>query len=96
MITQRALVAVIIAFVALLVLDTLITRYWHLVPGNAWISAAVIFAVLAYIVVAILARGALRFRVPSLPKRRKLRVVQRDPSRAAADFIEQFERRTKR
>jgi hypothetical protein len=93
-ITQRALIVVIVAFVVLLVADTLITRYWPLVPGNTAISAVVIFAVLAYIVAAIAARGSLRF--PGLPKRRRMRVVKRDPSQAASDFIRQFEDRSKR
>jgi len=48
------------------------------------------------VVLAITLRGRLQFRVPSFPRRRRMRVVQpRDPAQAASDFIRQFEKRTK-
>ena len=94
MINQRVLIALIVAFVAVLVLDTLVSRYWDQIPHGGWISAAIVFGVLAYIIVTVAARG--RFRVPAFPRRRRMRVVRRDPSSAAADFIRQFEDRGKR
>ena len=94
MINQRLLITLIIAIVALLLLDTLVSRYWHYLPNNGWVSAAVVFGVLAYMIVTIASRG--RFRLPSLPQRRRMRVVRRDPSTSAADFIRKFEDRTKR
>lgn len=81
------------AFAGLIVLDVLVSRYWDRVPHNGWISTAVIFGVLAYIVAAVALRG--RFRLPALPRRRRMRVV-RGPSSSAEDFIRQFEDRNRR
>ncbi len=94
---DRRLVLVIIlaGIAALYVADVLLARYWRYVPQNTWVSAALVFAMLAYIVAMILSGGR-GLRLPSLPKRRRLRVVKRDPSSAAADFIKQFEDRSRR
>jgi hypothetical protein len=75
------------------VLDVFVTRYWDRIPHTGWISTAVIFGVLAYIVGAVALRG--RFRLPALPRRRRVRVV-RGPSSSAEDFIRQFEDRNRR
>jgi hypothetical protein len=72
----------------------LVSRYWDRIPHSGWISTAVVFAVLGYMVVTIASRG--RFRWPSLPRRRRMRVVRREPSSSAADFIRQFEDRNRR
>ncbi|HEY0394802.1 MAG TPA: hypothetical protein VGD01_09965 [Candidatus Elarobacter sp.] len=94
MINQRLLVTLIVAIVALLLLDALVSRYWQYLPNNGWVSTAVVFGVLGYMIVTIASRG--RLRLPSLPRRRRMRVVRRDPTASAADFIRQFEDRTKR
>ncbi|MBV8750377.1 MAG: hypothetical protein JO103_11750 [Candidatus Eremiobacteraeota bacterium] len=96
MMQSRLLVTVIVAIVVLIVVDSLLSRYWTMMPGNALVSAVVVFAVVAYVVLAITLRGRLQFRVPSFPRRRRMRVVQpRDPAQAASDFIKQFEKRAK-
>lgn len=91
------LLAVIVAIVAVIVADQLLARYWSLIPASGIVSQVIALAAVAYIVVAIVTSGRIRFpSLPSLPKRRRLRVVKRDPSQAAADFIKQFEDRAKR
>ena len=87
------LLFVIAAIVVLIVADSLLSRWWSAVPANTWVTLAIVGAVVAYMVIMIASRGAVRF---SLPKRRRMRVVKRDPSAAAADFIKQFEDRAKR
>ena len=89
------LLAVIVAIVVLVVADQLIARYWSSIPASGLVSEIIVLVVLVYVIGAILAQGRVRF--PSLPKRRRMRVVNpRDPSKAAADFIKQFEDRAKR
>ncbi len=90
----NAILAVIAAIVVLVVVDELIARYWVLIPNSGVVSEAIVAAAVAYIVIAIATSGRIRF--PALPKRRRMRVVKRDPSRAAADFIKQFEDRAGR
>lgn len=97
MMRPHPLLAVLVAIVVLVVVDELIARYWSLVPSSGLVSEIVVLAVVAYVVVAILTSGRIRFpSLPSLPKRRRMRVVRSDPSQAAADFIKQFEDRAKR
>jgi hypothetical protein len=88
--------AVILAIVVLVAVDELIARYWPLIPNSGIVSEVIVIAAVAYIVVAIATSGRIRLRLPALPKRRRMRVVKRDPSRAAADFIKQFEDRANR
>lgn len=91
------LLAVIVAIVLLVIADQLITRYWTSIPSSGLVSEVIVFAALAYVIAAILSHGRLRIPSFSLPKRRRMRIVKpRDPSRAAADFIKQFEDRAKR
>jgi hypothetical protein len=92
----NAVLAVILAVVVLVVVDELIARYWTLIPSSGVVSEVIVIAAVAYIVIAIATSGRIRLRLPSLPKRRRMRVVKRDPSRAAADFIKQFEDRANR
>jgi hypothetical protein len=92
----NAVLAVILAIVVVVAVDELIVRYWASIPKSGVVSEVIVIAAVAYIVVAIATSGRIRFRFPSLPKRRRMRVVKRDPSRAAADFIKQFEDRTNR
>ncbi|HTD35764.1 MAG TPA: hypothetical protein VK665_19095 [Candidatus Elarobacter sp.] len=92
----HAILAVIAAIVVLVVVDELIARYWGSIPNSGVVSEVIVIAAVAYIVIAIATSGRIRLRLPSLPKRRRLRVVKRDPSRAAADFIKQFEDRANR
>ena len=97
MIRSNGLLAVIVAIVALVIADQLITRYWTSIPSSGLVSEVIVFAALAYVVAAILSHGRLRIPSLSLPKRRRMHVVkERDPSQAAADFIKQFEDRAKR
>jgi hypothetical protein len=94
---SNALLAVVAAIVVLIVVDELIARYWSLIPASGVVSEVIVAAAVVYMVVAIATSGRIRLRLPSLPKRRRMRVVKpRDPSRAAADFIKQFEDRTRR
>jgi hypothetical protein len=92
----NAVIAVIVALVVAVALDELIVRYWSSIPKSEIVSEAIVAAAVAYIVIAIATSGRIRLRLPSLPKRRRMRVVKRDPSRAAADFIKQFEDRANR
>jgi hypothetical protein len=92
----NAVLAVILAIVVVVALDELIVRYWSSIPNSGLVSGAIVIAAVAYIVIAIATSGRIRLRLPSLPKRRRMRVVKRDPSRAAADFIKQFEDRANR
>jgi hypothetical protein len=95
MIRPNPLIAVLVALVVLVVVDELIARYWSLIPASGLVSEIIVVVAVIYIVAAILTSGRIRF--PSLPKRRRMRVVKRrDPSQAAADFIKQFEGRAKR
>ncbi|HEX3464768.1 MAG TPA: hypothetical protein VHS78_12045 [Candidatus Elarobacter sp.] len=92
---SNQLLAVIAAIVVLVIADQLIARYWSSIPASGLVSQIIVAVVLVYILGALLAQGRIRF--PSLPKRRRMRVVKpRDPSKAAADFIKQFEDRAKR
>lgn len=90
------IVAILGGVVALYVADMLLGRYWRYVPANAWVSGVVAFGLLGYIVVMVATGGRLRLRLPSRPRRRPLRVVKRDPSTSAADFIRRFEERNRR
>ena len=95
MIRRNTLLVVIAAIVAIVVVDELVVRYWTLIPASGLVSEIIVLVAVVYIVAAILTSGRIRF--PSLPKRRRMHVVkQRDPSKAAADFIKQFEDRTNR
>jgi hypothetical protein len=94
---SNALLAVVAAIVVLIVVDELIARYWSLIPASGVVSEVIVAAAVVYMVIAIATSGRIRLRLPSLPKRRRMRVVKpRDPSQAAADFIKQFEDRTRR
>lgn len=96
MLDRKWLIAVVLgAIVVLYAADVLLGRYWRYVPANGWVSGAVAFALLGYIALMI-ATGGRGMRLPSRPRRRPLRVVKRDPSSAAADFIRQFEDRPRR
>jgi hypothetical protein len=98
--TRRSpLFTIILAIVVLLVVDVLLTRFWPRVALRGWLPDLIVIAVVGYVVGAILIRIGARFpalRFPSLPRRRRMRVVKRDPTQAASDFIKQFEERTKR
>ncbi len=91
--SKRIVIAILVVVVAIVLVDIAVARLGPLVHTNETVSAVIAFGLLAYILVMIATRG--RIRVPSLPRRRKLRAVKRDPS-AAADFIKQFEDRSRR
>ena len=94
--SKRIVIAILVVVVAIVLVDAAVARLGPLIHANEMVSSVIAFGLLAYIVVMIAARG--RIRVPSMPRRkpRRLRVVKRDPSSAAADFIKQFEDRSRR
>ncbi len=92
--SKRLIAVILAAVVAVYVLDLLLARYGGPLRANVWVAGAIAFGLLAYIIGMIATRG--RIRLPSLPRRRPLRVVKRDPSAAAADFIKRFEDRSRR
>ena len=98
--TRRSpLFTIVLAIVVLLVVDVLLTRFWPRVALRGWVPDLIVIVVVGYVIGAILVRNGARFpslRLPSLPRRRRMRVVKRDPTKAASDFIKQFEDRTKR
>jgi nitrogen fixation protein len=97
MLRRNPVLTVILAIVLFLVVGTVLSRYVPRAAVPAWVAAVIVIAVIGYIVGAILVRNGVRLpALPSLPKRRRMRVVKRDPSKAASDFIKQFEERTKR
>jgi hypothetical protein len=93
--TRRSpLTIILIAIAVLLVVNVLLSRAMPHMALSGWIADVLVVGAIGYIVGAIaLSRG---FRLPSLPRRRRVRVVRRDPSKDASDFIKQFEKRRKR
>jgi hypothetical protein len=96
--TRRGPVAtVLLAIAVIIIADLLLARFTPHVAVGSVIATIVVVAVLAYMVGTIAASRGLR--LPSVPRpapRRRLHVVERDPSKAASDFIRQFEQRSKR
>jgi len=91
---RNPLITILLAIVVLLVVNVLLSRFMPLLELGGWIAGIIVLGVFGYIVGTIaMSRG---FRLPSLPKRRRVRVVRRDPTKDASDFIKQFEKRTKR
>jgi hypothetical protein len=96
---RNPLLTIVLAIVVLLVVDVLLTRFWPRVPLRGWLPDLIVIGVVGYVIGAILIRNGARFpalKFPSLPRRRRMRVVKRDPTQAASDFIKQFEERSKR
>ena len=93
--SKRLVVVILAAIVGIYVLDLLLARYGGPLRSNVWVAGTIAFGLLGYIIVMIATRG--RIRLPSPPRRRRrLHVVKRDPTTAAADFIKQFEDRSRR
>jgi hypothetical protein len=91
---RNPLTVILLAIVVLLVANVLLSRAMPRLALGGWIADVIVIAAIGYIIGAIaLSRG---LRLPSLPRRRRVRVVRRDPSKDASDFIKQFEKRTKR
>ena len=92
---RNPLLTIALAIAILIVLDVVLSRFWPRASLRGWAGDIIVVAVIGYIVGSILIRNGVR--LPSLPKRRRMRVVKRDdPSKAASDFIKQFEERRKR
>ena len=96
--TRRGPIATILLAIAIIVVaDVLLSRYTPHVAVGGLVATIVVVAVAAYIVGSIaMSRGVRLPTVPKVRRRPRLRVVERDPAKAASDFIKQFEQRSKR
>lgn len=94
---QSPLVLIGILIVIIIAVNLLLSFGMPHVSFAPWVADAIVIAVVAYVVGTIVTRNRRRWRLrmPAFRRRPRMRVVQRDPSKAASDFIRQFEDRSK-